>query len=97
MKTNTLLLLASLAVLAINASAAQSQPEPFVLPAYVVETPRYSPAEQQINASLNELRHQAHTPVVICPELTALKAQVRQDSKFVHAAKDSKAARVAKS
>ena len=97
MKTNTLLLLASLAVLATNASAAQSQPEPVVLPVYVVEAPRYLPAEQRINASLNELRQQAHTPAVICPELAALKAQVVQSPKFVQVAKDAKATRVAKS
>ena len=97
MKTNTLLFLASLAVLATNASAAQSQPEPVVLSTYVVETTRYLPAEQQINASLNELRQQAHTPVVICPEFAALKAQVKQDPKFVQAERNVKAARVAKS
>lgn len=97
MKTNTLLLLASLAVLATNASAAQSQPEPIVLPPYVIETPRYLPAEQRINASLNELRQQAHTPAVICPELAALKSQVKQSPQVVQVGKEVKAARVAKS
>lgn len=97
MKTNTLIFLASLAVLAVNARAAQSQPEPVVLPAYVVETPRYLPAEQRINASLSELRQQAHAPVAVGAEYTALRAQVRQDARFVQAARDRKAVRVAKS
>ncbi len=97
MKTNTLLLLASLAVLATNASAAQAQPEPVVLPAFMVEVPRYQPAEQLINASLNELRQQAHQPAFICPELAVLKFQADQSPKLVQAAKDVKTIQVAKS
>ena len=97
MKTNTLLLLASLAVLATNASAASSQPEPVVLPVYVVQAPRYLPAELQINASLDELRQQAHAPAFICPELAVLQAPVKQSPKLVLAAMDATAVRVAKS
>ncbi len=97
MKTNTLLFLASLAVLATNASAAQGQPEPVVLPAYVIETPRYLPAEQQINASLNEFGQLAHARMVICPELIAPKAQVNANPRLVQTAKEAKSVRVAKS
>lgn len=97
MKTNTLLLLASLAVLATNARAAQTQPEPVVLPAYLIEVPRYQPAEQQINASLNELRHQAHETAFIDPELAAIKTQADQSPVFVQSAKDAKIIRVARS
>jgi hypothetical protein len=97
MKTNTLLLLASLAVLVTSARAAQSPTEPVVLPTYVVEAPRYLPAEQRINASLNELRQHAHEPVVISPDFPALKAQVKPNPGFVQMAADPKAARIAKS
>ena len=76
MKTNSLLLLASLAVLATSASAAQSptqtQPNVIVLPTYVVSAPRYQAAEQQVNASLNELRQQARAPICIGTQLPAL-------------------------
>ena len=46
MKTNSLILLASLAVLATSASAASSQNEAnvVVLPTYKVSAPRYQPA-----------------------------------------------------
>ena len=76
MKNNHLLILASLAVLASSASAAQSQSESelIVLPTYVVSAPRYSAAEQQINASLSELRRQAHVVPVIITELPMRKA-----------------------
>ncbi len=97
MKTNTLLFLASLAVLATNASAAQSQPEPVVLPAYVIEAPRYLPAEQQINASLNEFGQLARTRILISPELIAPKTQVKTNPRLVQTAKEAKSVRVAKS
>ena len=98
MKTNSLILLASLAVLAISASAAQSQPQTnvVVLPPYVVNAPRYLPAEQKVNASLNELRQQAHVPACIVTELPMLKDQavlpgglvkIMQDAKILHVAK----------
>lgn len=75
MKNNPLLFLASLAVLASSASAAQNQTESelIVLPTYVVSAPRYSAVEQQINASLNELRRQAHVVPVIITELPMRK------------------------
>ncbi len=96
MKINSLLLLA---VLATSASAAQQQidSETLVLPTYVVETPRYQPVEQHINSSLNELRQQAHTPLAVAPEFSALKAQVRQDTSLARTAHDVKIVHVAKS
>lgn len=97
MKKN-LLLLASLAVLASSASAAQSQSELVVLTTYVVQAPRYQPAEQQVNASLEVLRQQACTPAVISLELPALKAHMAQPGAFTRAAqKNAGMARLAKS
>lgn len=71
------LLIATLAGLASTASAASDQtaPDVFVLPAYVVTTPRELPAEQKINASLAELRSAAKPQVAIKPELNLLKAR----------------------
>ena len=88
MKNNPLLILASLAVLASSASAAQSQSEPelIVLPIYVVSAPRYSAAEQQINASLSELRRQAHLVPVIITELPMRKALYSQLSSLAKVA-----------
>jgi hypothetical protein len=96
MKKN-LLLLASLAVLASSASAAQSPPELVVLPTYVVQAPRYQPAEQQVKANLNALRSQASSPVVICLELPALKARVTHPGAWSQAAQSAGTARIAKS
>src|SRR4051812_40733712 len=92
MKKNSLLSVAFLAVLAANASAAfsQNQSEPLKLPTYVVESERFAPAEQYINASLNALRRQAGTPVAISLELPALKVQV------AHIAKELSVTRLAK-
>ena len=74
MKTISLLSLVSLAVLATQASAA-SQPEAavFVLPAYMLNAPLCQPAEQSINASLNELRLQARIPAYIAIDLPLLR------------------------
>lgn len=88
MKNTSLLFLASLAVLASSASAAQSQSasELIVLPTYIVSAPRYSAAEQQINASLSELRRQAHVVPVIITELPMRKALFAQQSSLATAA-----------
>ncbi len=77
MKTNSLLFIASLAVLTSSVSAAsnQTESESVVLPTYVVTAPRYLPVEQQINASLKEFTRQAGAPVILTPELTGLKAE----------------------
>ena len=77
MKSNTILSLALLAVLASSASAAASQSlaEPIALPTYVVEAPRLQLAEQRLNASLNALRAKADSPAIILLELPALKAR----------------------
>ena len=75
MKTNSLLALVSLAVLATCASAAPQPEAPvFVLPTYVVSAPLRQPAEQKVNASLNELRQQAHIPLPIAIELPLIKS-----------------------
>ena len=98
MKTNTLLLLASLAVLTTGASAAQYQTENdvVVLPTYLVESPRYLPVEKQINASLAEVRQLAKAPANIPTECAALKAQIEQASAFALKAGNEKTGRVAK-
>jgi hypothetical protein len=77
MKTNSLLFIASLAVLTSSASAAsnQTESEPVVLPTYVVTAPRYLPVEQQINASLKEFSRQAAAVRILTPELPGLKAE----------------------
>jgi len=95
MKTNSLLVLASFAVLAASASAASSQPdaEVVVLPTYVVTSPGTLPVERQINASLDELRLKAQAPVVFVTELPLLRAQFAANAlpanggKPVHVAK----------
>jgi ABC-type oligopeptide transport system substrate-binding subunit len=83
MNKNSLLSFVLLAVLASGASAAQSssQSELVVLPTYTVEAPRYSPAEQQVNQSLDSLRALARTPVTVSPELPAAKVQLVQADK----------------
>ena len=92
MKKNSLLSLVLLAVLASSASAAPSQPRSdlVVLPTYVVETERYAAAEQHVADSLNALRAQAATPIVVSLELPALKGQVAQASKRLSAVRLAK-------
>lgn len=99
MKTSTLIIIASLAALASSANAAskQSDSDPVVLPAYLVTAPRYLPVEKQINASLQELREQANTPMVVAPELTIYKAQDDVRNPMASAAKAAVAGRLAKS
>lgn len=99
MKTNSLLLLAGLAVLTSTASAASNQTDAnvLVLPTYVVTAPRYQSAEQQIKARLNEFRQQALAPMTIVPELNLLNSQAAPTVKLAHTARTPVAARVAKS
>lgn len=99
MNKNTLLLIASLAVLTSGASAVSNQTESplVVLPTYVVTAPRYLPVEQQINASLEELSQQARPPVAIAPELPLLKAPARQHNTLAAAVHATQAALIAKS
>lgn len=96
MKTNSVLFLVSLAVLATSASAAVSRVESdvVVLPTLVVTAPRYSPVEKQINSSLRDFRQQASAPVAIAMELTALKEELKAG--FERAERQAKATRVAK-
>ena len=98
MKTNTLVLLASLAVLATCASAAQNQPETnvVVLPTYTVSAPRYLPAENKVNSSLDEMRQQARTPGCMAIELPVLQNMAVQQNVLERAAHDAKAFRLAK-
>lgn len=93
MKKNLLLSSLLLAVLACGAAAQTSdQSEPMALPTYVVEAERQAiTAEDYVNRSLDELRAQANTPVVVSVELPALKARV------AHSVKSLAAARLAKS
>ena len=97
MKTKALLFIASLAVLTTVASAAESQTEAevFVLPTYVVTTPRYSPVEQRINDSLEELRQQAKSPVVSGAELCAVKALALPNPETLRSARKGTTIRVA--
>ncbi|HEY8993613.1 MAG TPA: hypothetical protein VIM71_02925 [Lacunisphaera sp.] len=99
MKTNSLLLLASLAVLTSTASAASNQTDPNVLalPTYVVTAPRYQPAEQQIKVRLEEFRQQALTPMAITPELNLLTSRAAPAVKLANTAGTPVAARIAKS
>jgi hypothetical protein len=78
MKTKTLLILASLAVLATSARAASTQTETVVLPTYVVAAPRELPVDHRINTSLAELRQQAHAAVAA--ELITIKEQATDKS-----------------
>jgi hypothetical protein len=88
MKTNSLLFIASLAVLTSSVSAATTQieSEQVVLPTYVVTAPRYQPVEQQINASLKEFSRQAGTPMTVAPELTVVQAQTVRHNPVASAA-----------
>jgi hypothetical protein len=80
MKKNSLLSLVLLAVLASGVSAA-AQTDVLNLPTYVVETERYAAAEQHVADSLNALRAQASTPVLVRLELPALKTEVAATAK----------------
>jgi len=83
MKKNSLLSFVLLAVLATGASAAESNRSSGTvdLPTYVVESERYSEAEQYINASLEALRALAGVPVAVTVELPSLKTQVAQTAR----------------
>jgi hypothetical protein len=96
MNLKTTLLLAGLVALTATANADQSPADAnvVVLPTYVVLAPRQLPAEQQITASLNELRHQAKAPVFITTELPLFKGYFAQQA---NAANASRSVRVAKS
>lgn len=99
MKTNALLFLASLAVLAPSAGAAANQDDAkiHVLPTYVVTAPRHQPVELKIQASLQELRAQTATPATITPELPMHQARTAQAGKLVEALRASGSKFLAKS
>ena len=98
MKTTTLLLLASLAVLSTSARAASSPTENdvVVLPTYVVETPRYLTVEKEVNASLEEMRNLAKVPITVPAAYPALKAAVNQDSMVALKSRTEKTVHIAK-
>ncbi len=99
MKPKALLLIASLVTLASLARAAQSQNESdlVVLPAYVVTAPRLLPVEQRINESLDELRVQAHKPLVNLTDLGLAKPQVAPSLESAGISREKKVPLVAKS
>ena len=86
-------------VLTTVARAAQplTENDPVVLPAYIVETPRTSPAEKQIATSLAELRLHANAPMVMPVDCAALKAVVKPGSVVAQQTPVKKAVRLAKS
>jgi hypothetical protein len=95
MKTTSILTLVSLAILATQASAAsvQSETPVVVLPTYVVQAPPTQPAEQKVDASLNELRQQARSTIFTPVGMPLCKLAPMR----LHlAALDAKAHRVAK-
>ncbi len=98
MKNNTLLLLASLALLTTGARAAQNQigDDALVLPTYKVEAQRFQTVEKQINASLDEVRQSAKAPLLIPVECSALKAFAKQGSAFASMTPHASDVRVAK-
>ena len=98
MKTNKILLLASLAVFATQAHAAASKPDndTIVLPTYHVTAPRYQPAEKKVNASLDELRRQAQAPAIWAAEMPAFKRLVVRSDLLKRAAQDVTALHVAR-
>ncbi len=98
MKTNTLLFIASLAVLATSASAAVSQTESdvVILPTYVVTAPRHQVIAQRIEASLNELKQQAHLPLFDVTDLCRLEVPALFSPETVRSAQGKKTIRVAK-
>jgi hypothetical protein len=89
MKTNAILLLASLAVLTSAASAASNQTNVtvLVLPTYVVTAPRDPSPEQQIKARLHEFRQQALAPITIVPDLNLLNGRIDPTGRRIHASR----------
>lgn len=99
MKTNSLLLIASLAVLTSTASAAANQTDRsiLILSTYVVTAPRMQSAEQQIKARLDEFRQQALAPMAIVPELNLLSGRTAPAIKLVNSNRTPAVQVVAKS
>jgi hypothetical protein len=99
MKTNPLLLLASLAVLTSAATAATDQTDGtvLVLPTYVITVPRDQSPEQQIKARLDEFRRQTFAPIAVVPDLNLLNNRADPADKRVHANRPRAGAGVAKS
>jgi hypothetical protein len=97
MKKNSLLILALLAVLASNSGAAVIPTETIVLPPYVVAAARFAPAEQKVNASLNQMRSEAKTPVFSTHELIMRTTPGVQENSMVRLSRGNPANRPAKS
>jgi hypothetical protein len=75
MKKSSLLILASIALISatLGFSQPQSTDETIALPTVSTTTSRYTPAEKAVNESLNQLRSQASSDVLIGSELPLLK------------------------
>ena len=97
MKTKTLLLLASIAVLTTIARASSTDNDVVVLPTYTVEAPRYTAVEKQINASLDEVRQLAKAPLAVPAECAALKAVAKEGSMVARQASEKMTVQLAKS
>ncbi|MBI3887119.1 MAG: hypothetical protein HY302_15540 [Opitutae bacterium] len=82
--------LACLALFVVNARAAATPKDgaSIEMPAFVVEAPRYLPAEKDIAAALRDLRREARAPVGVFAELPALPLHAAA----VHARHDAKTA-----
>ncbi len=98
MKKNSLLLLASVAVLLTSVGAAQdrNESEAIALPTYVVTAPRVTLAEQQVQHSLATLRSQASAEAIVASELPMIKTPAVSQATLAKAAKDAAKSRVAK-
>jgi hypothetical protein len=78
MKNKFLLLaLASLVLVTAQAGATTKQQDVVTieLPTYVVESPRYLPAEKNIEAGLSELRGKSQAPAITLAELPSLRSK----------------------
>lgn len=73
-----LLALTSLSLISVHAGTAPTHLDPGVieLPTFVVESPRYLPAEKSIEDSLTEFRSRAQAPDAIFAELPALRGEL---------------------
>jgi hypothetical protein len=98
MKTNALLLFASIAVFT-SASAATNRTDAsvLVLPTLVVTAPRDQSPEQQIKIRLDEFRQQALIPIAIVPDLNLLNVRVDPADKWIRASRTRAGTGMAKS
>ncbi len=98
MKTNLLLLLASLAAVTAQAGASLTRldADTVVLPTCVVEAPRQEPAAARLQASLAALRERATVLPCVRPDLALLQLPAPTAGTIERAVKAAKSARLAK-